>query len=433
MEWAELPTLQQLIEIPVRKKMPRVVQDDDRYHELELQELLFLLGRTDMDQQLVVLKDGSVTCVTGTRSRPPSVPSHDEVTVQVDSQSWGDTVFNGMLVLSPPSSERFDRLRVFVDAGTDCVNTPEEVVALAITFDKANQADSQLNRSFSSGISSAGQQNKGGGSAGYRWQRSWQVEMKRKDVLIFGWSQRGPADEGPRNAETAANEDDNADQHNANNTEISILLPTPILSPSIVVRIAGLGTITLVNEVDDDQVAMYVDDGFYVPDAEYGLFSPGFSYEQGVKFDYDSPTRNFIISGEATRVAVTTPQKSTWDFQPFHGSAAAPEVRPLLVNYTVAEGVGNSGMSTCATLPKTMVDTEYECDLDDEAITVASGFVPRENEEDTAGLNISGQKVAPGEADIVERLDPSFVDEYATNREVVVDPVVLFAPSPNQT
>ncbi|KAG7385538.1 hypothetical protein PHYPSEUDO_001304 [Phytophthora pseudosyringae] len=59
-----------------------------------------------------------------------------------------DAVFSGMLVSSLLSNDRFDRLRGYVDAAMDGVDTPEKVVTMAITFDKANQADDQLNRSF---------------------------------------------------------------------------------------------------------------------------------------------------------------------------------------------------------------------------------------------------------------------------------------------
>ncbi|GMF47680.1 unnamed protein product [Phytophthora fragariaefolia] len=51
---------------------------------------------------------------------------------------------------------------VFVDAGMDCVDTPEKVVAMAVTFDKANQADEQWHRSYGAKQHS-GQQNKSGG------------------------------------------------------------------------------------------------------------------------------------------------------------------------------------------------------------------------------------------------------------------------------
>lgn len=52
---------------------------------------------------------------------------------------------------------------------------------------------------------------------------------------------------------------------------------------------------------------MYVDDVFYVPDAKYGLSSPGLAYVQGFEFDFDPATRNSSISREGRRVVVATP------------------------------------------------------------------------------------------------------------------------------
>ncbi|KAE9045518.1 hypothetical protein PR002_g2177 [Phytophthora rubi] len=114
------------------------------------------------------------------------------------------------------------------------------------------------------------------------------------------------------------------------------------LSPSIISRIVGIGTVALVNEVDGEEVVMYVDNVFYVPDAEFELFSPGLADEQGFEFDYDQATRSFLISWEGRRVVVATPQGATWGFQASHpseGDIVRPGGRPL-VNYTVAEGVG---------------------------------------------------------------------------------------------
>ena len=52
-----------------------------------------------------------------------------------------DTVVSGMLVSSLPAGDRFDRLRGLVESGLDCVNTPEKIVEMLITYDKANKAD----------------------------------------------------------------------------------------------------------------------------------------------------------------------------------------------------------------------------------------------------------------------------------------------------
>ncbi|OWY92786.1 hypothetical protein PHMEG_00038067, partial [Phytophthora megakarya] len=85
--------------------------------------------------------------------------------LQTVGMTLDDAVVSGMLVSSLPTNDRFDRLRGFVDAGMTCVDTSEKVVAMAITFDKANQADGQLNRAYSNGKSSQGQQNKSGGGS----------------------------------------------------------------------------------------------------------------------------------------------------------------------------------------------------------------------------------------------------------------------------
>ncbi|POM74419.1 Uncharacterized protein PHPALM_8621 [Phytophthora palmivora] len=83
------------------------------------------------------------------------------------------------------------------------------------------------------------------------------------------------------------------------------------ISPSIASRIAGVGTVALLNEVDGEPVVTFIDDAFYVPEAEYGLFSPGLAFEQGFKFDYDQATRNVTISREGRRVVVTGPTEAT--------------------------------------------------------------------------------------------------------------------------
>ncbi|POM74418.1 Hypothetical protein PHPALM_8620 [Phytophthora palmivora] len=78
-----------------------------------------------------------------------------------------DAMFSGILESSLPSNERFDRLRGYVDVGMDCVNTPDKDVAMDITFDKANQAETQLNRLFGGGKLVRVSLNKGGGGGGH--------------------------------------------------------------------------------------------------------------------------------------------------------------------------------------------------------------------------------------------------------------------------
>ncbi|KAE9051089.1 hypothetical protein PR001_g1775 [Phytophthora rubi] len=92
-----------------------------------------------------------------------------------------DAVFSGMLVSSLPSNERFDRLRGLVDTGMECVNTPEKVVEMAITFDKANKADSHVMRSFGNDSKSTGhvEPAKQNGSGG---KKPWNKDEKREEM-----------------------------------------------------------------------------------------------------------------------------------------------------------------------------------------------------------------------------------------------------------
>ncbi|RAW20312.1 hypothetical protein PC110_g23246, partial [Phytophthora cactorum] len=158
-------------------------------HQLDLQELIFSSVGTDMDQQLMELEDGSamwkylceryeVTANEQTRAMTKrqlyaqleaarceqngGVEGHLNYMCQLHSRlktvgmTLDDAVFSGMLASSLPSNERFDRLRGYVDTGMSSVDTPDKVVAMAITFDKANKADHQLQRSFGSSKSSSG-------------------------------------------------------------------------------------------------------------------------------------------------------------------------------------------------------------------------------------------------------------------------------------
>lgn len=87
---------------------------------------------------------------------------------------------------------------------------------------------------------------------------------------------------------------------------------------------------------------MYIDDDFYVPDAEFGLFSPGLAHEKGFDIDYDQATQSFMIYWEGRRVVVANQEEATWVFQAvysFDRSVPGPDERTL-VNYTMAEGVG---------------------------------------------------------------------------------------------
>eukprot|EP00644_Phytophthora_capsici_P013523 jgi/Phyca11/115653/e_gw1.29.419.1 len=122
---------------------------------------------TDMGQQLMDLMDGTsmwkYLCdrYEGTANEQTKAMTKRQLYAQLESAKCKQTDkvdghLNYMCRLKGRlntvgmtlDDARFDRLRGFVDAGMDCVNTPENVVAMAITFDKANQADSQLHRSF---------------------------------------------------------------------------------------------------------------------------------------------------------------------------------------------------------------------------------------------------------------------------------------------
>ncbi|KAE9310895.1 hypothetical protein PR003_g20157 [Phytophthora rubi] len=459
--------------------------------QLDLQELIFSSVCTDMGQQLMDMTDGSTMwkylCdrYEGTANDQTRAMTKRQLYAQLESakckqsgkveghlnymcrlkarlktvgMTVDDAVFSGMLVSSLPSNERFDRLRGFVDAGMDCVDTPEKVVAMAVTFDKANQAEEQLHRSFGAKQHS-GQQNKGGGGGqgkGGSEQASSKGQGKSRSCFVCGSTdhlkascpdrankqsgaegneqQRRPrsnwtlrqdgntspvvalSDEeivaegvvtgiamptGPEESRGDESGDDQVaevaelhqevdDQEDAavssswwyfdtaSNSHVTGLRSHFVsftedteaartvrgLSPSIISRIAGIGTVALVNEVDGEEVVMYVDNVFYVPDAEFGLFSPGLAHEQGFEFDYDQATRSFLISWEGRRVVVATPQEATWGFQASHpseGDIVRPGGRPL-VNYTVAEGVGTLQRwhermgHICPQYLKTMVD-----------------------------------------------------------------------------
>jgi hypothetical protein len=113
------------------------------------------------------------------------------------------------------------------------------------------------------------------------------------------------------------------------------------VSPGIAFRIAGVRTFQFVTEVDGEEVVMRVDDVFYVPGAEFGLFSPGLAYEQGFEFGFDSATRSFTVLWEGRPVVVATPTDATWGFysaHPFRSAAMRREDQPLC-NFTVADGV----------------------------------------------------------------------------------------------
>ncbi|GMF44617.1 unnamed protein product [Phytophthora fragariaefolia] len=137
------------------------------------------------------------------------------------------------------------------------------------------------------------------------------------------------------------------------------------VTPSIASRIAGVRTVALTTEIDGEQVEMCIDDVFFIPGAEYGLFTPGLAYAQGFDFTYDIATRNFTVMRERRIVAVVVPYEATWGF---HATgplgAGGPPTNQHLCNDTEAEGVASLKLwherlcHTCPQYMKTMVDKE---------------------------------------------------------------------------
>jgi hypothetical protein len=138
------------------------------------------------------------------------------------------------------------------------------------------------------------------------------------------------------------------------------------ITPNLASRIAGVGTVAIVTDVEGVQTVVYIDDVFYIPGAEFGLFSPGFARDQGFDFTVDPATMNFHVSIEGRTVMVATQHDATWGFQVSHPSIPGnldlgPEDRAVC-NFTVAEGVAPLALwherlgHTCPQYPKTMVD-----------------------------------------------------------------------------
>ncbi|RLN66861.1 hypothetical protein BBJ28_00026124, partial [Nothophytophthora sp. Chile5] len=208
--------------------------------QLEIQELLFASVGTDLGQQMMQQTDGTSMWqymsgrFDGTSNEQTRALMKRQLYAQLESARCGqsgnieghlnymlrlklrleatgmtldDTVFSGMLVSSLPSNERFNRLRGLVETGMDCVSTPEKIVALAVTFDKANKTDQQLARSFG-GNSGGGQaaaqgrhgktpQSEGGGKKDSskkndaNSEKKWQRDEDRKQRNCFGCHKPG--------------------------------------------------------------------------------------------------------------------------------------------------------------------------------------------------------------------------------------------------
>jgi len=67
-------------------------------------------------------------------------------------------------------------------------------------------------------------------------------------------------------------------------------------------------------EVDGERGVVYLNDVFYVPGAEHGLFLPCLAAEQGFDFTFDHDTLNYRIEYEGRTVIVASPYEATWGF-----------------------------------------------------------------------------------------------------------------------
>ena len=87
------------------------------------------------------------------------------------------------------------------------------------------------------------------------------------------------------------------------------------MAPVLVSRIAGVVTVAVVTEVEGEQVVLYIDDVYYVPGAEFGLFSTGFARDQGFDVSLEAATMSFIVSHARRRVIIVQQLDSTWELQ----------------------------------------------------------------------------------------------------------------------
>ncbi|GMF63787.1 unnamed protein product [Phytophthora fragariaefolia] len=137
-------------------------------------------------------------------------------------------------------------------------------------------------------------------------------------------------------------------------------------TPNLASRIAEFGAVAIVTEVDGEQTVVYIDDVFYIPGPEFGLFSPGFVRDHGFDFAVDPASMSFHVSIEGRTVIIATQYDTTWGFRVTHPSIPGnlnlgPESRAVC-NYTVAEGVAPLSLwherlgPTCPQYLKTMVD-----------------------------------------------------------------------------
>ncbi|OWY94104.1 LOW QUALITY PROTEIN: reverse transcriptase [Phytophthora megakarya] len=122
-------------------------------------------------------------------------------------------------------------------------------------------------------------------------------------------------------------------------------------------KIAGVGTVAVKTWMDGEEKVFHIEDVCYVPEAEYGLFSPGLALKQGFDFKQEHATMNF-------RVAVATPHDSTWGFitECTASNEQAERSDPPICNFTAAEGMAPLKTwherlgHTCPQYLKTMID-----------------------------------------------------------------------------
>ncbi|KAE9276483.1 hypothetical protein PR003_g29050, partial [Phytophthora rubi] len=138
------------------------------------------------------------------------------------------------------------------------------------------------------------------------------------------------------------------------------------VTPALASRIAGVGTVELITNVDGEQAVVYLNDVFFVPGATHGLLSIGLAAEQGFDFDYYPQVQSFRVREDGRTVIVATPHDATWGFQvthPMSDDLVAPPDGPLC-NFTAAEGVASMKVwherlgHTCSQYLKMMVDKD---------------------------------------------------------------------------
>ncbi|DAZ92434.1 TPA: hypothetical protein N0F65_000218 [Lagenidium giganteum] len=112
------------------------------------------------------------------------------------------------------------------------------------------------------------------------------------------------------------------------------------LAQAMAIQAEGIGTVSLVTEVDGERVQVFVDDVLYVPTARHGLLSPGLAKEQAFEIAFDEATMEFTLSKDEQTVLRANLKQGTWGFR-----TGNPTERPKdesvikrVMNYTAADG-----------------------------------------------------------------------------------------------